>query len=256
VKEAKPSNQFDFMYRKRFYRNYSYNNLLCRFEVKHFESDLLIWADTDLSCIAHKVLVDFHTQISEYIRQNPDFAVSLEPLPFDPESPAIIQAMFLAASAADVGPMAAVAGAIAEAVGRVLMEKSEEVIVENGGDIFIAAKKVKKIGIYAGIGNAYNQLVLKIDPKKTPCGICTSSGKVGHSLSFGNSSATVVICDICAQADSLATFLANMIKTDDDLSIAVKKAREFPQIKGIIALTSSKLTAYGDIQFDILDNRT
>jgi ApbE superfamily uncharacterized protein (UPF0280 family) len=84
-----------------------------------------------------------------------------------------------------VGPMAAVAGAIAESVGKELLPYSDEVIVENGGDIFLKTSKERFIGVYAGKSKFTKKIAFSILPDETPLGVCTSSGTVGHSLSFG-----------------------------------------------------------------------
>ena len=102
-------------------------------------------------------------------------------------APGIVKAMAVAAQKASVGPMAAVAGAIAEFVGKDLLKFSEQVIVENGGDIFIRTDRKRTLGIYAGEDSPFTgKLAIEVDPCESGMGICTSSGTVSHSLSFGN----------------------------------------------------------------------
>ena len=110
--------------------------------------------------------------------------------------------MIFAAQAAGVGPMAAVAGALAEQVGQRLLKSTSEVIIENGGDIFIGARQILTVGVYAGGSPLSLKLGLRIDPAKGIRGICTSSGTVGHSLSFGKADAVCVLSDSCALADA------------------------------------------------------
>lgn len=71
--------------------------------------------------------------------KDPDFKLTLSPHPVLPGAPVIAEAMAASANLAGVGPMAAVAGAFAEFVGRDLMKVCAEVIVENGGDIAASA---------------------------------------------------------------------------------------------------------------------
>ncbi|MFH1062388.1 MAG: UPF0280 family protein [Candidatus Omnitrophota bacterium] len=241
------------MYKKRLYRVAVHNQDLIAFKIDYFESDLLICAEKNIQHQAKQALVFYHQQVQTYVENNLMFAQSLIPLALDKKAPRIIQQMYKASKKAKVGPMATVAGAIAEAVGKDMSKFSSEIIVENGGDIFMATNHLRKIGIFAGIGCIYNQLVFSIDPRQTPCGICASSGQFGHSLSFGTSNATIVVAKTSALADGFATAIANIIKTDADLEIAVKLAQKLPEIRGLIAITSSKLTAYGDIEFDVLD---
>ncbi len=239
------------MYKKRFYRTQNVD--LITFKIEHFESNLQICAQTDLSKISLKYLRGFHKQVRNYCQAYPEFGKSLQPLKLKRDAPEIIRTMHKASKLAAVGPMATVAGAIAEALGRKLLKHSSEIIIENGGDLFIASAKARKIGIFAGIGNVYNQLVININPKQSPCGICTSSGKFGHSLSLGQSCATIIVSKSSALADGYATAFGNMVKTDADIAFALKSARNEKDIDGIIIITNSKMAAYGDLDFDVLD---
>lgn len=239
------------MYKKRFYRTKTYNVDLVTFNVRYFESNLQVYAQTDLREIALEYLRNIHTQVSVYCKNHPEFEKSLSPVKIKRKAPEIIKRMHKAAKQADVGPMATVAGAIAQAVGEKLLIHSREVIIENGGDIFIAVAKPRIIGIFAGIGNVYNQLVINIDPEQTPCGICTSSGKFGHSLSLGQSCATIIISKSSTLADGYATHFGNIVNTPLDIDFALKSARRKKDIKGIIIITNTKMAAYGNFTFDI-----
>jgi len=241
------------MYKERVYRTNTYNSDLVAFQVKHYESDLLIYAHSDLSEISFEYLRCFHGQVSDYCQSHPEFEKSLHPVEIVNGSPKIIRTMHKASVRAGVGPMATVAGAIAQAVGEKLLKHSREIIIENGGDIFISVSKARRIGIFAGIGNVYNHLMLKIAPEQSPCGICTSSGQFGHSLSMGNTCATIIISKSSALADGYATAFGNMVNNDDDIDLALKAARRKKDINGIVIITSSKMGAYGDFAFAILD---
>ncbi len=241
------------MYKKRFYRTNIYNGDLVAFQARYFESNLLVYAHSNLSGITSEYLRRFHGQVNNYCQSHPEFEKSLHPVKIDGSSPKIIRTMYKASMRAGVGPMATVAGAIAEAVGQKLLEHSREIIIENGGDIFIAVSKARKIGIFAGIGNVYNRLILNIKPDQSPCGICTSSGQFGHSLSLGKTCATIIISKSSALADGYATAFGNMVNNDDDIDPALKSARRKKDINGIIIITSTKMAAYGDFTFDILD---
>ncbi len=119
--------------------------------------------------------------------------------------------MAAAAQTAGVGPMAAVAGAIAECVGRELLEFSPEVIVENGGDIFLKVSHRRTVGIFAGDSPLTGRIGIQIEARDTPLGVCTSSGTVGHSLSFGRADAVVVLAPAAALADAAATAIGNRV---------------------------------------------
>lgn len=241
------------MYKKRFYRTKTFNSDLISFNVRHFESNLQIYAQSDLTKTALEILIEIHSQVRDYAQSYPEFEKSLKPIKIVKKAPAIIETMQRASRQANVGPMATVAGAIAEAVGKKLQKYSREIIIENGGDIFACVTKTRKVGIFAGLGNVYNQLAITLDPEKSPCGICTSSGQFGHSLSLGKTCATIIISQSCALADGYATAFGNMVNNDSDIDIALKSAGREKGLHGIIIITNSKLAAYGDITFDVLD---
>ncbi|MCP4649887.1 MAG: UPF0280 family protein [PVC group bacterium] len=241
------------MYKKRIYQTSVYNDDLIRFQTDYYESNLFICAKNNLQKEALTTLKQYHTQITNHIEKNPLFKDTLEPLPPDKNAPAIIKKMLSAAKKANVGPMATVAGAIAEFIGKDLLNFSDEIIVENGGDIFICVKKDRKIGIFSGINSIYNQLSLKITAIDTPCGICTSSGKLGHSLSFGQSKATIVLAKSAAVADGFATSIGNVIQEDADVPKILKNLKKNKAILGAVIITENHFGAYGKVQFEIID---
>ena len=136
------------MYKERSYRQWVKSDGLVTFEVKELETDLLISARKDLEKRARESILNYRQDIHSYIKKHGDFFTSLEPLDVDGDAPKIVQAMARAARKAGVGPMAAVAGAVAEFVGRDLLPYSDEVIVENGGDIFLRTGVKRVIGVY------------------------------------------------------------------------------------------------------------
>ena len=138
------------MHEPRFYRELMVSTDLCSFNVTVDESDLQIAAELDLAAEARHALRQYRGQIVEQIRYQPAFRHSLAPVEPLPDSPEIIQAMCQAAAAAKVGPMAAVAGALAQFVGLSLLKKSKELIIENGGDLFVVTSTARKVLIYAG----------------------------------------------------------------------------------------------------------
>ena len=152
---------------------------LFKFQVALKETDLLVSAEKDLTEEALAIVWKYRNQIEKYIAQDPQFKESLVPHPVDALAPPIVKEMAAAGREAGVGPMAAVAGAMAEFVGRDLMDQSPQIIVENGGDIFLATKvKKENFNFYGEEISAY-LCGLWIDPRKAPLGICTSSGVEG-----------------------------------------------------------------------------
>jgi uncharacterized protein len=235
------------MYEQRTYRHIIRDKDLVSFEVTVKETDLFIRAGTDLSEEALSAITEYRGQLEQYIRSHPLFLHSLAPLPVEEGSPEIVRLMAEAALTAGVGPMAAVAGAIAELVGRDLLGFSDEVIVENGGDIFIKTSKKRTIGIYAGRSPFTGKLAIEVEPEKTPGGICTSSGTVGPSLSLGLADAALVRASSSALADAAATTVGNIVKSVDDIAAALEHGQKIDGVTGILIITGDTMGAWGDI---------
>lgn len=235
------------VYCQRFYRNFFSDSLKC-WEIKIKESDLFICAEKNLKEISRKILKKYREEIEEYIKIHPEFEKTLLPYKIENSSPEIVKEMAKAAEVARVGPMAAVAGAIAEYVGRELLKFSSSVIVENGGDIFLKIKEKKKIGIFAGKSPLSLKIALEIQPEETPLGVCTSSGTVGPSLSFGNADAAVVIACSAAIADAVATACGNIVKKEEDIEKAIEFAKNIEGVKGVIIVINEKIGIWGDIK--------
>lgn len=167
--------------------------------------------------------------LERYLRAHPGFTEARTPVSCMPGAPRIVRDMCAAAAQVGVGPMAGVAGAIAERVGRTLCG-GRDIIVENGGDIFAVWSAPLRVGVYAGIASPFgDSLRLCIHAAGSPLGICTSSGTVGHSLSYGRADAAVIIAESCVFADALATATANRVRDGRDVPAAVAFARGYPQ---------------------------
>ena len=236
------------MYEPRTYRNLFKGENLRFFDVGILETDLRIGACRDLKKEAFESVRKYRGEIEAYIRLHPEFLTSLEPLEAQPDVQPIILHMCEAAKKAGVGPMAAVAGAVAEMVGIELLRYTDEVIVENGGDIFIKTRKVRKVGVYAGRSPLSEKLALEILPEQTPLGICTSSGTVGHSLSFGKADAVVILAEDTFLADAAATATCNMVKTLDDIEKALDFASGIGGVQGALVVLDDKIGAWGAVK--------
>jgi ApbE superfamily uncharacterized protein (UPF0280 family) len=216
--------------------------------VKISETDLFILADSDLTDFALDAAHLYRSQLEEYIRLHPEFKTSLVPLSDDPFAPAIVKDMIAASSASGVGPMASVAGAIAERVGRKLLSKSLNVVVENGGDIYLNIKDDISIGIFAGQSPLSGRIALRIPADETPLGICTSSGTVGHSLSFGIADAVCIKSRSAALADAAATAAGNLIKSKSDVKKGLDRAMSIRGVLGVLIVTGDTLAVEGDME--------
>jgi len=209
---------------------------LISFRVLIKETDLLVSASKDLSKQTRDRVHHYRRQLEDYIKSKPDFLSTLFPYPEDPFAPEIIREMISATKIFDVGPMAAVAGTIAQLVGRDLLKHTEELIVENGGDIFLKAKRPITVSIFAGSSKFNDKLGVVIYPEQMPTGICTSSATVGHSLSLGTADSVCIVANKASIADAAATALGNRITDRFKLKREIESMRESKYIKGGVVI--------------------
>ncbi len=226
---------------------------LASFQVTVQETDLLIQAEEDLTDVCREEVLTQRGYIEHYIKRFPEFMTTLTPWNRDEPAPEIVRKMIAAGKAADVGPMAAVAGAMAETIGQYLRRHSSEVIVENGGDIFLALKGSVTIGLYAGQSPLSMRIGLQLAPGREPLAVCTSSGTLGHSLSFGRADAVCIVARQCALADAAATAVANRVSSGHAIPEAIRLARTIEGVEGVVAVCGEQMGLWGDLRIVRLD---
>lgn len=236
------------MYEPRFYRHWIKDDDLVSFEVVVKQTDLYIRSRRNLKDKALDSVLKHRGSLEAYIGRHPIFLTTLDPYQAEAGAPAIVKEMARVSQLTGVGPMAAVAGAIAEAIGRDLLAFSPEIIVENGGDIFLKISKKRLVGIYAGQSSFTKRIALEIMPRETPLGICTSSATVGHSLSLGNADAVIVLSPSAALADAAATALCNIVRTADDIPQAIEKAQGIEGLHGLVIIVGDKMGVWGKVR--------
>ena len=236
------------MYAPRDYRQWVNHQNLVAYSVQEGESDLYIATKTDLSAQSHRLLTRVRSEIAAYIEGHPKFATELTPLSVEPDSPVVIRRMAAVSILAGVGPMAAVAGAVAEYLGESLRQMSPEVIIENGGDIYIHGKTPRTVAIYAGKSPLSGRIALKIGGGDAPVGICTSSGTVGHSLSFGRTDAAATVAGSSTLADAAATAIGNAVKVAGDIEAGLELARRIDGIRAALIIVGEKFGIWGDAE--------
>ena len=230
------------------YRKAHQKKGLTSFDITVKETNLNIQADTDLSSMATQAALDCRSHIEAWIHQHPEFATSLSPLPVPDIAPPIIRQMLQAGQAAQVGPMAAVAGAVSQAVGEALLTHSKQVAVENGGDVFMASDTETTFAVFAGDHSPFTlRAGIKIPVQKTSFGLCTSSGTLGHSKSFGRADAVTVLADDTALADASATSLANRIQSPADINPTMEEGKAIPGIRGLVMILGDQIGLWGDL---------
>lgn len=232
-------------YTWRYYREWSRPAGLRRFRVLQGQTDLEIAAGRDCTELACRLLSRARRAVLQRVEADPRFLESLVPVAAGGTEPEPVASMLRAAALWDVGPMAAVAGAIAGAVGRGLRKAVPAAVVENGGDIFAFGGGDLVLGLYAGEDSPFRRSVSFSVDVSRGAGICTSSGRVGHSLSLGRADAVTAVAEDPAVADAAATSLANRIASGADLEAVMEAASSSGSLTGALACCGGRLAVWG-----------
>lgn len=235
-------------YKNRTYRSLINKDNLVSYHVKIAESDLLISSDVHLADEAFNSLARHRNILESYIKNHPEFKKSLIPLADDDLAPPIVREMLLKSKICGVGPMAGVAGAVSEFVGRDLLALTENIIVENGGDIFLRSRKKMITSVFAGDSPLSYNINFIVKPEETPVGICTSSGTVGPSISFGKADAVCVLSPSVTLADAAASAIGNQVKNSRDIRKALDYGLTISGVTGIIIICGKDMGAIGKVE--------
>lgn len=244
----------DETYRKRSdiertYRSASVGDLL-KYRVVVGESDLWVLSKTDFKHEIEGFLKFYRRQLKGYLDSHPGFLEALIPWPNDNQAPEIIQLMIRASQLTGVGPMAAVAGTIAGRIGSEFDPTStSELIIENGGDIYLRSGKERVVSVFAGLKSPFSGKVgVLIQPQPEGIGICTSSGTMGPSLSFGKADAVMIIASDPSLADAAATAGANRVQNSSDLPKTIDFLQKIPGIRGALIIKDQKIAIWGEVE--------
>jgi len=222
------------MYEPRTYRHWVIDKGLISFNIVVKETDLYIRASTNLRRKAYKLVLKYRDILERYIERHPSFLTSLQPVSVGDDASPIIKSMAEATARVGIGPMASVAGAIAE--------------LENGGDIYLKSLSRRLIGIYAGKSPLTGKIGLKINGEDTPLGICTSSGTVGHSLSYGRADAVIVLSRSATVADAAATAIGNLVNQSNDIPSGIEFAKDIKGLLGVIIIKDDNMGLWGEVK--------
>jgi len=197
---------------------------------------------------AEKEIFRQRKYIEDFIRQDPYFQIALQPYDVPQDAPEIVRKMAEASSRVGVGPMASVAGALAEyAVKAMVAAGAKQAIFDNGGDIAMYISQPVVVSIYSGKEETRG-IGLRIKPRKGIIGICTSSATVGNSLSFGYADVATVLSTDVMLADAAATALGNSIIRKEPALIKKALARFMIEgIDGMIVMTDELVGLCGDL---------
>ena len=249
-------------YQPRLYREAMGNSRWVSYRSAFMETDLWVAIDREhYSKEAERFTMDrilfYRSVVEKHITLHPEFRDSLVPVVAPGGVHPLIADMSEAALAAGTGPMSAVAGAMAENICRDLLDKygACEVIIENGGDIFMKLTSPVTTSVYAGSSPLSEKIALHIRPEETPLALCCSSGTVGHSLSFGVADACMVACHNGALADAWATALCNEIKNKEMLGSITEKALQVPEILSVVIIKDDQVGMGGAIEIKIVNRQ-
>ena len=255
----KNTGELDKLYQPRKYRENMRRGGFNSFVVSYKQSDLWIGVSPlDISETLKKFtlaeLKMLWKKIENFICLHPIVQKSLSPIPIPENSPEEIEKMIQAGNQAGIGPMSSVAGFFAEYIGKKIQKQfsPSEIIVENGGDIYLFSKKERIISIYAGDSPLSEKIAIKIPASETPLGICTSSGKIGPSLSSGSADAVMIVCKNTALADAFATAFGNQVKTSEDIDEALRQTEQYPEILAAIIICDDKVGIRGNFEIETL----
>ena len=228
-------------YTERTYRKRVNAGDLVSFHVAVKETDLWVSADQNLEKETRDLVLNQRHQLENYIGIHPDFLTTLKPYPEDPYAPPMIKEMIETTRDLGVGPMASVAGAIAQYVGHGLLKWTDQVILENGGDIFIKTNRSVTVSIFAGESPLSGKIGVMIPQEKMPLGVCASSGTVGHSLSLGS---TDIVCIISYVPDIIKAYENDK----KDLEKIADWTDEMGGVSGGLAIVKDKVAAWGEVE--------
>lgn len=229
------------------------------FRVSYLETDLWIAVSSGNNSPAAETysfdrIFFYRSILNEHISEFPGFAASLIPIPVRPDLHPFINDMYRASAIAGTGPMSAVAGTMAEYICNDLIARFgfPEVVVENGGDIFMKLTQQVIISVYAGESPLSDKIGLIIRPEQTPLSVCCSSGTVGHSMSFGTADACVIACSSGATADALATACCNDVKDVEMVSGVTELMLKKPEVFSVVIIKDEKVGIGGNIEITVL----
>jgi hypothetical protein len=236
------------MYEQRFYRDFGPSERWEAYRVRVESSDLYIRSRGNHALWVQSLVRDIRAELKAHIRRRPEFLESMAPLQPGKKVHPVIARMYRAGQKAGTGPMAAVAGAVAEFVGLKLLHRCQEVVVENGGDTFLKLSEPGLSTIFAGKSRFSGAIGLRIEPEQTPLAVCTSSGTVGPSVSLGRADAATIVSPDACLADAVATAAANLVRSKEDLQAGLEYALGIEGVSGAVLILGDELAVQGDVE--------
>lgn len=249
------------MFEPRFYRNNMGKERFDSFSIAYKETDLWIglnrvFEKKYIPAYVQWYIINSRKTIEDYSRENPEFLTSLSPIDVARTGDELVVKMADFGRKADVGPMASVAGVIAHKTGEILKKKfnPREIVIENGGDIYLDISEPLTVSIYAGESQLSGKIGLKICPRYSPLGICTSSGTVGPSYSSGKADAVVIACKETGLADAYATSYCNRVKNTEDIDKVLDELKSNDDILASVIVMGDRMGISGSFGLQLYDS--
>lgn len=231
----------------------AHNPDLISYQVMVEETDLWIAGSADLSASMADTVRELRAQLKTYIAIHPEFLTALTPLEADRHAPDIVRRMCRATAQCGVGPMAAVAGTVAQMVAERFVALSPDLLIENGGDTYLSSTCDRHIGLLSIPGQDM-RLCVPVRADEFPCSFCASSARIGHSLSFGQADLVVTRSRDASLADAAATALANMLTGADAMETVLEQAGCWQDIglDGVFAQCGERIGVRGRMELAVL----
>ncbi|MCK4813737.1 MAG: UPF0280 family protein [Candidatus Marinimicrobia bacterium] len=252
-------NNSSAIYQPRVYR-YKMGERFASFTLRLFETDIWVGYNKDTTVdkveiysFVEKKCILLRKELENYILIHPEFKYALVPLKLKEVTPEIVREMAIAAEITKVGPMAGVAGAFAEYIGKTCKKHLglEELIIENGGDDYIDVSSEIRVSLNAGANPVSEKIHLIVPPDLCPLGLCASSGTFGHSLSFGSADLVSVACKSTILADQYATYFANKIHKKENVEDILDQASQIKEILHIAVIKDDIIGIKGKLKISL-----
>ena len=218
------------------------------FRLDYKYSGLYIICDRDIGSELEEPVLSFYQDIETVIVGRPDFEKSMAPIKAEKDLPRTIKKMCSAGEVFGVGPMASIAGALCDHLAKNLIDRCSFLMIENGGDVYIKSGDPLEVGIFTKNTYFKDKLTLLVEAEQTPCGICSSSGSFGHSLSLGKSDLVTVLSRTTTIADAAATSIANTINSEEDIDKAITRFSQYKEVEGLIIIKNKRIGLWGKLQ--------
>ncbi len=230
------------------YRNRVKNREEFSYRVVYKNTEFIISSNSDIREKIEKPLRDIYRDLESVIEKDPSFLKSLSPITPKDFYPPAIKRMCDLSSEFGVGPMAAVAGTVNDYIASRIPVEAGDLFIENGGDVFIRSRRDVITGVYVKNPFFKDSLAIRVRASSTPCGLCSSSGTFGHSLSMGKCDLAVVLSGSSISADAAATAIANSVEKIEDVERTLNEYRGFDSILGILIIKNDRIGLWGEFE--------